>query len=105
MQKKQTNFLIISIVILGIVGTFLLFDSFNYDVNFVDKHDPNAWVKKWQLSNHPEITYNYFHGIWLIPFGVMFAFILMLLEFPSYEEIYRKIKIDLKEKIKKRGDI
>jgi hypothetical protein len=105
MSKKQLNFLMLSCIILSIVGTLLLFDSFNYDSHFTNKHNNDYWVKIWQLRNHPEITYNYFHGLWLIPFGVMFAFILLILDFPSYEEIYKKLKKDLKQKIKKRGFI
>jgi hypothetical protein len=30
----------------------------------------------------------------------MFAFILLILDFPSYGEIYKKLKTDLKQKIK-----
>lgn len=45
--------------------------------------------------------FNYLNGLWLIPTGLMFVTFLLILDFPSYEEIYKKLKKDLKIKIYK----
>jgi hypothetical protein len=96
LSQKRFSIILFVCVILGIVGFLMAYESFNYDVTITNKHDKDYWIKIWTMKNHPELYWNYFHGLWLIPFGIMFAFILLLLDLPSYEDIYKHLKKDFK---------
>jgi hypothetical protein len=61
-----------------------LYDDYGYDV---------------ALLQYNEGKFDYLNGIWLMPVGLLFVSILLLLDFPSYEDIYKKLKSDLKIKI------
>lgn len=84
--RKRIEILLILIVINGIIGTILIFDSFSYDLTLSNIHEKDDWLKKWTMENHPELYFDYFHGLWVAPLGVMFVFTVIMLQLIFYPE-------------------
>jgi hypothetical protein len=61
-------------------------------------HDINYTYATYEHAYQPR--FDYFNGLWLAPIGLFFVCILILLDFPSYGDIYKRLKKDLKNKIK-----
>jgi hypothetical protein len=84
--NKRIEILLFIIIITGILGIFLIFDSFSYDLTLSNIHEKDNWVKLWTMKNYPNMYFNYWHGLWLMPMGVMFVFIVIMLQMILYPE-------------------
>lgn len=72
---------------------FSIYCLFGYTIPNEYKHKNDSILEKL----HPE--FDYFNGIWLIGSGLFFTLLLVLLEFPSYKNIYKELRRVLKAKI------
>lgn len=75
-MKNRFEILLSLIVINGIIGTLLLMNIFYADVEYSNslKYDKDLLLKQEFLEH----KFDYWHGIWLMPIGLMFVFILVL---------------------------
>lgn len=85
-KLKKIEIVLFIIVVTGIIGSLLLFDSFNHDLGLDNKRNSNNWIKKWTMSNHPELYFDYLHGLWLMPIGIMTVFTVIMLQMVFYPE-------------------
>jgi hypothetical protein len=66
------------------------YQSFINDKKIIDSFEKD--ILKIVLFNRYENKFNYLHGLWLIPTGIFFIFFLILLEIPSFDDIYKHFK-------------
>lgn len=97
MERKAIILLIICIN--GIFTSIMTYSIFLQDKAIIDSFDDD--LLKISLYNNYENKFDYLHGLFLIPTGLFFIFILLFLDVPTYFDIYKKLKKDLKNKIKK----
>jgi len=92
MEKKEV---ILLVMIVCFVLSMLFYYSFTVPENErISKLD--LMTDHWEIS-HPK--FNYIFGLWLMPMGLFFIFLLVFLDMPSFGEIYRHLKCDFKKKI------
>lgn len=75
------------------------YQSFINDKKIIDSFEKD--ILKIVLFNRYENKFNYLHGLWLIPTGLFFIFFLILLEIPSFDDIYKRFKRDFSLKFRK----
>lgn len=94
MSEKQFSILLLLLILCGLFSWYLLTDSFNEELKLT-KDNPNI-IQRTYIQSHPR--FNYLHGLWIIPGGLILVMILLILELPSFGDIYKEIKKKLKNK-------
>ncbi len=97
-QNKLTVLLCL-LIISGFFMFFMTYNSFMNDKKIIDSFDKD--ILRIYLFNRYENKFNYMHGLWLIPTGIFFVFLLVLLDIPSPEQIFKEFKNKIKKKEKK----
>jgi di/tricarboxylate transporter len=92
MSEKQFSILLLLLVICGLFSWYLLSDSFSQEIKLT-KDTPNI-IQRTYIQAHPH--FNYLHGLWVIPGGLILVMMLLILELPSYSEILKEIKKKIK---------
>jgi hypothetical protein len=95
----------------GLIILPLIFQSFYCDATFTNPYDNDFGIKLWTLKNHPDIHYNFFHGLWIVPSIIMFIFfvdyldskVLFNLDVIGYiyfyiRKLYKHVSVALKRK-------
>jgi len=100
-RNKYTIILFFGIVF-NIIGFFwylltIYNDSFIMYQKFNVFHTINDFEYQYWMHNY----FNYFGGMWIVFSTSIIICLLLFLDFPSYKEIYNRLKKDFKEKIKK----
>jgi hypothetical protein len=92
MSEKQFSILLLLLVICGLFSWYLLSDSFSQEIKLT-KDTPNI-IQRTYIQAHPH--FNYLHGLWVIPGGLILVSIMLILELPSFGEVYRHFKKKLR---------
>lgn len=92
-QMKSLNPLCLNELLLGmvltVIGYFLLFRSYSYELMFSEKHRFSDITRIAYLNAHPE--FNYLHGLWVMP--LCFGIILILDSFDILPDLsFKKVK-------------
>jgi len=93
LSQKQFSILLILIVICSLFSWYLLTDSFNEELK-TTKDNPNI-IQRTYIQSHPR--FNYLHGLWVIPGGLILVIILLILELPDFNDIYKYIYYHAKQ--------
>lgn len=86
--------------ILLVLSMLCLFSSWLLWSNITHKNEEA--LKELSLFEQLRISreFNYINGLWVIPSGIMFICFLLILELPSFEDVYKEIKKEIKRKMK-----
>jgi len=97
MENKKIIFLII--IISGFFSFIMTYNIYINDKTIIESFEKD--ILKIRLYNLYINKFDYLHGLYLIPNGIFIVFILIYLDLPDFKTIYKTIKKDLKNKIKK----
>lgn len=95
MSKKQFNILLLLLIICSLFSWYLLYDSFSQEIKLT-KDTPNI-IQRTYIQAHPH--FNYLHGLWVIPGGLILVMILLILELPSFGDMAKEVKKKIYKKI------
>jgi hypothetical protein len=99
LKNKYAIVLLIGIVF-NIIGFFWFYNTIYYDskqmeYKFKVSHEWDIWKYQYEVSHYN----NYFGGMWLIFSCMIFICLLLFFDFPSYSEIFKRLKKDIKKKM------
>lgn len=100
MTNKTINILLLICIICFVLSWFLYWNiTFPNEQKIKPKlHDINYTYATYEHMYKPK--FDYFNGLWLAPMGLFFTCVLIILGFPSYEDIYKRLKKDFIKKIR-----
>lgn len=99
-NKKQFSIILFILVISGFFMFFMSYNSFVSDKKIIDGFDKDVIMIS--LFNRYVNKFDYLHGFWLIPTGIFFIMLLVIIDFPSFEDIFKRFKKDLLVKLKEK---
>lgn len=96
MQKRKYNICLAIIIISGFFAVYMNIDNVYKAKAIYDKFEGD--VIKIKFYEYYVAKPNYFNGLWLMPTGIMFIFLLVLLDIPSFQDIKKEFFNIIKKK-------